>query len=237
MQDGIKKGRGRPRSYDREAALGAMMQLFWRQGYSATSLDELSAATGMKRPSLYQAFGSKADMYDLALAHFIERMAAESTQALFGRDALEEALVHFYYRALDTYFEETAGLGCMVFCSAVAETRNHPGIEAALQAVIDRIDAALKRRFRQAKAAGQLPARADVASLAVCRCRGHRKVRSARGPAIPGLRSGSGHVLQQRLCWARPESPRRLLNPGECHYTAGPDRESYQGCGSETKVA
>src|SRR5260221_8326076 len=56
--EGAKK-RGRPRGYEPEAALTRARAAFWDAGYAATSLDALSEATGMNRPSLYGAFGDK----------------------------------------------------------------------------------------------------------------------------------------------------------------------------------
>src|SRR5690348_17993255 len=57
------KRRGRPRAYQPEIALGKALEQFRKSGFAATSLDDLSAATGMNRPSLYGAFGDKRDLY------------------------------------------------------------------------------------------------------------------------------------------------------------------------------
>src|ERR1700759_3985290 len=57
------KRRGRPRAFQPEIALGKALELFRKDGFAATSLDDLSAATGMNRPSLYGAFGDKRDLY------------------------------------------------------------------------------------------------------------------------------------------------------------------------------
>src|SRR5436190_22701597 len=65
-----KKPRGRPRAYDPEAALAKALDLFRKEGFAATSLDELSAATGMNRPSLYSAFGDKRELYIKAYARY-----------------------------------------------------------------------------------------------------------------------------------------------------------------------
>src|SRR3954465_13551570 len=59
---GVKR-RGRPRAYEPDVALAQALALFRRDGYAATSLDDLSAATGMNRPSLYGAFGDKRSLY------------------------------------------------------------------------------------------------------------------------------------------------------------------------------
>src|SRR5215470_13614171 len=55
--------RGRPRAYEPDVALGKALDLFRKGGFAATSLDDLSEATGMNRPSLYGAFGDKRELY------------------------------------------------------------------------------------------------------------------------------------------------------------------------------
>src|SRR5690242_311479 len=57
------KRRGRPRADQPEIALGKALDLFRKDGFAATSLDDLSAATGMNRPSLYGAFGDKRELF------------------------------------------------------------------------------------------------------------------------------------------------------------------------------
>ncbi|MGE5163663.1 MAG: helix-turn-helix domain-containing protein, partial [Sphingobacteriales bacterium] len=54
-----RRRRGRPRAYNPDTALARAADVFWRNGYDGTSLDDLVAATGMNRPSLYAAFGDK----------------------------------------------------------------------------------------------------------------------------------------------------------------------------------
>ncbi|MEO7036717.1 MAG: helix-turn-helix domain-containing protein [Polyangiaceae bacterium] len=54
---------GRPPSYNRDLALGAIRDVLWGRGLSAASLDDIAAATSMNRPSLYGAFGDKRAMY------------------------------------------------------------------------------------------------------------------------------------------------------------------------------
>src|SRR5262250_1154254 len=57
------KRRGRPRAYQPEVALARALDVFWKEGFAGTSLDDLSTATGMNRPSLYGAFGDKRELY------------------------------------------------------------------------------------------------------------------------------------------------------------------------------
>jgi AcrR family transcriptional regulator len=73
---------GRPRAYDAEAALSAAAAVFAQRGYAAASLDRLEAATGMRRPSLYAAFGDKLALYHRALAHDLGWRTAEWRRAM-----------------------------------------------------------------------------------------------------------------------------------------------------------
>ena len=75
--------RGRPRAFEPEVALTQAMDLFWKEGFAATSLDELSAATGLNRPSLYGAFGDKRALYLQAYRRYREHVR-ESFAPLFA---------------------------------------------------------------------------------------------------------------------------------------------------------
>src|SRR5207247_4308547 len=70
------KRRGRPRAYQPGVALGRALDLFRKDGFAATSLDDLSAATGMNRPSLYGAFGDKRELYIKAYQRYRADAAA-----------------------------------------------------------------------------------------------------------------------------------------------------------------
>ncbi|MBA4806960.1 TetR/AcrR family transcriptional regulator [Brevundimonas sp.] len=63
--------RGRPRSFDRDQALQKAMELFWARGYAGASVAELTQAMGIAAPSLYAAFGGKADLYREAMDRYI----------------------------------------------------------------------------------------------------------------------------------------------------------------------
>jgi AcrR family transcriptional regulator len=67
---------GRPREFDREAALHAALLVFWKKGYLATSMNDLCEAMGIRSPSLYAAFGSKEDLYIEAIERY--KQAADS---------------------------------------------------------------------------------------------------------------------------------------------------------------
>lgn len=163
-----QKRRGRPRAYDPATALAQVMGVFWKTGYSGTSLDELSAATGMNRPSLYAAFGDKRSLYLKALGHYFEQGGAAIRDALSGDWPLKEALMRAYENALAIYFAgATAPRGCFAIGTATTEAVEDPAIRAALAKGLRRLDDAFEARIRTAHAGGELSGAADPAALAM----------------------------------------------------------------------
>src|SRR6185436_9794597 len=81
--------RGRPRSFDTDEVLGRVRDTFWRYGYSGTSMDQLSAATGLHKPSLYGAFGDKKQLYLAALDNYLAQVRAEFAEAFAVEDLFE----------------------------------------------------------------------------------------------------------------------------------------------------
>src|ERR1044072_8920960 len=98
------KKRGRPRAYDHDTALARAAATFWKAGYAGTSLDDLSEATGMNRPSLYAAFGDKRDLYLKTLDYYRDESRALARAALADDPPLKVFLKRFYDKALDLYF-------------------------------------------------------------------------------------------------------------------------------------
>jgi AcrR family transcriptional regulator len=140
---------GRPRLFDEDAALERALELFWARGLAATSLDDLAAAMGMRRPSLANAFGDKQALYRRALARFADRARAGAAESLVEAE-LARALERFYLGALELYCAREPAAGCLVVCTAPAAALVHPEVRADLLAVVRDLDAALARRFAQA---------------------------------------------------------------------------------------
>ena len=96
--------RGRPRQYDPRQALAKAMDTFWRNGYAGTSMDDLSAATKMNRPSLYGAFGDKRQIYLSALDSYISDTDAMIRAELTPERPLRQALARLYKRMLSIMY-------------------------------------------------------------------------------------------------------------------------------------
>jgi TetR/AcrR family transcriptional regulator, copper-responsive repressor len=164
----VPRPRGRPRAYDPETALQQATDAFWRTGYSGTSVDEISAATGMNRPSLYAAFGDKRALYREALARYWQVSLAATRKALSGNRPLDEAMMLAYEAALSIYFSGNGcPRGCFVIGTAVTEAIEDPEIRNSLAAGLRMIDADFEARFRTARERGELKDDVDPAALAV----------------------------------------------------------------------
>jgi TetR/AcrR family transcriptional regulator, copper-responsive repressor len=161
------KRRGRPRAYQPEVALGKALGLFRKAGFAATSLDDLSAATGMNRPSLYGAFGDKRELYIKSYQRY--RDDARAAMADIFRDELpiRKRLERIYGAALDIYLSGESGpLGCFTVMTAASEAVADPEIRAMVLEGLSELDKAFANAFRRAKEAGELPESADPAVLA-----------------------------------------------------------------------
>jgi len=168
-KDAEPKGRGRPRAYEPEAALQRATDRFWTSGYSRTSLDEIAAATGMNRPSLYAAFGDKHTLYLKALQHYWQLSLDAVHAALDDPDqTLDAALMRAYDGQLSIYFSgDGQSRGCFAIGTATTEAVEDPEIRSALAEGLRTLDADFEARLRTARERGELQHDADPAALAV----------------------------------------------------------------------
>jgi TetR/AcrR family transcriptional regulator, copper-responsive repressor len=159
--------RGRPRADQPEVALGRALDLFRKDGFAATSLDDLSAATGMNRPSLYGAFGDKRDLYIKSYARYRADARAAMQEIFRGEMPIRERLARIYAVALDIYLSGEAGpRGCFTVMTAGSEAVADPEIRAMVLEGLSELDKAFAACFRLAKEKGELPPSADPAVLA-----------------------------------------------------------------------
>ncbi|BBX38096.1 transcriptional regulator [Mycolicibacterium mageritense DSM 44476 = CIP 104973] len=149
------KRRGRPRAYDPERAVRDARDVFWRNGYAATSLDDLAAGMGMNRPSIYAAFGDKRALYLRAAADYGEASRASLARALAGPGSLRDVLYATYRGARDFYLTDAAR-GCFLIGTAVTEANRDPDVQAIVDSTFDAFTAMFTERFERAAIDGEL---------------------------------------------------------------------------------
>ncbi len=162
-----KARRGRPRQYDPDRALADAAETFWQRGYAATSLDDLAAATGMNRPSLYAAFGDKHELYLKTLERYRAQARAISAQIVADDPPLRVFLRRFYDAAIDVYLGGgDEARGCYSISTAPAQATVDPAVRAFLADSIRGTDAFLSNRLGKARERGEIAASADPSALA-----------------------------------------------------------------------
>jgi len=161
------KRRGRPRTYEPEIALSRALDVFWKEGFAATSLDDLSAATGMNRPSLYGAFGDKRELYIKSYESYRDRARVRMAEVFALDLPLRAMLLRIYGIALDMYLSGKDGpRGCFTVMTATSEAVFDPEIRAMVVSGLVEMDRFFGRLFRIAKERGELGPSADPQVLA-----------------------------------------------------------------------
>jgi TetR/AcrR family transcriptional regulator, copper-responsive repressor len=153
----VTRRRGRPRAYDPDVAIRQARDTFWRGGYAATSLDDLSASMGMNRPSIYAAFGDKRALYLRAATDYADVSRAWLAAALARPRPLPDGLGAVYRYARDFYLAGgEAPRGCFLIGTAVTEANRDPEVRVVVEATMSAFTAAFTERFERAERDGEL---------------------------------------------------------------------------------
>lgn len=166
MSDIPAKRRGRPRAYDPKVALAKATETFWSQGFAGASLDDLSAATGMNRPSLYGAFGDKQALFRTALDAYMDRSRAAMTEAFRGGGSLREVLTRIYRTALGFYLaDDGSGRGCFLVSAGLGQAAVDEDARRIVAEGLHELDRGVEGLLQRRQARGELPAAADPVAL------------------------------------------------------------------------
>jgi AcrR family transcriptional regulator len=157
---------GRPREFDRDAALERAMERFWAQGYEATTLADLQKAMGgITAPSFYAAFGSKEDLFREAVELYKSTHGAPTLAALTEGKTARESVEGMLKASTDLVCGHGHPRGCLIVLSGINCAPASKGVEDFLRAQRALREKALRQRLRRGIAEGDLPASADVNGL------------------------------------------------------------------------
>jgi AcrR family transcriptional regulator len=156
--------RGRPREFCVDQALAQALRVFWEKGYEGTSLNDLTEAMGITRPSLYAAFGNKESLFRKALDLY------ETEKLAYIRSAMEQPTARkvaevMLRGSVDNVMSADEPHGCMGVITSVA---CGPESQSVREDVVKRGEVAkraLTERFERAKAEGDLPPHTDTEGL------------------------------------------------------------------------
>lgn len=161
-----KRPRGRPISFNRDEALDAAVMVFWEQGYEGASIDDLTKAMGIKKPSLYAAFGNKRQLFESAIDRWAATRGNREFSALHKHRDTRTAVEQFLDMSIRCATERGKPRGCMIANVATDAAENDEQLRAKLARMFIQTDEGIAGRFRKDQEEGRFPADRDPESLA-----------------------------------------------------------------------
>ncbi|MPW08263.1 TetR family transcriptional regulator [Paraburkholderia sp. CNPSo 3155] len=164
--NGPVRKRGRPRLLDRDVGLDIAARMFWERGYEGTSIADLTEAMGVPPPSLYATFGSKEDLYRLAVDYVSARESKQFMEALQGKMTAYDAISFYLHDAASRFTDPKRPRGCMI---SNAGLQRGEKCESAAQVAAARRSLAIetvKARLDRAVVEGELGSETDTEALA-----------------------------------------------------------------------
>jgi AcrR family transcriptional regulator len=156
---------GRPPSFDRAVALEQAMLLFWRHGYEATSLSDLTRALGVTPPSIYSAFGNKKGLFLEAVNLYLSG-GSSPTAIIDAAPSARDAAQILMEGAAIAFTGDATPPGCMLATSAISVSAEAADVQAHLATIRNGVEAHLRLRIEADVASGALPPQTDAETLA-----------------------------------------------------------------------
>lgn len=156
----------RPKEFDPTEALGQALGLFWRQGYTATSLDDLLQATGLSKSSLYQSFGSKAALFAAALDRYQADQLSKVREALGGGADARSAIGLLLRSLVLPASDPSAAWGCLTCNSAIELAPGDPAVAASIARHYAALEDLLAKTLERGQAEGSIGSRHSPIDLA-----------------------------------------------------------------------
>lgn len=157
---------GRPASFDQTETLETIQSVFWDNGYSATSLDDIMQSTGLGKGSLYGAFGSKQDMYLAAFTDYCDWAVEDLQERLRGDDAGAIERLRAYVQAA-TKGGANARRGCMLAKGTAEIAGRFPDVDKVIERTFKAMEREIVQCVRQAQSAGNIAADRDARRIGV----------------------------------------------------------------------
>lgn len=135
--------RGRPRQFSVDAALDRAMEVFWERGYAGASLDNLTAAMGLNRPSVYAAFGDKRALFLAALDRYATTLGRAPLEAMLRERDAVEGMRAFLGAAVELALRGPVPRGCLIACVAAEVAACDPDARERVRRAISATESAV----------------------------------------------------------------------------------------------
>ena len=170
MQEPAGKGatrkKGRPRTFNRDVALARAMNVFWLRGYEPASIAELCAAMEINPPSLYAAFGNKAQLFLEAARHYKKLYWKPAWDRLSANSDIYEGMAGFFREAAGILTSQDAPCGCLIILAATNVSAEGQTVNEALKELREEGLDCFLTRIQRAIDERQLPPDTDAPAMA-----------------------------------------------------------------------
>jgi AcrR family transcriptional regulator len=156
---------GRPLGFDREAALRQAMLLFWRHGYEATSVSDLTRVMGITPPSLYTAFGDKKQLF-LEAVQLYTTGAVTSESIIDEASTAREAAVALLQTSAIGFTGESTPPGCLLASSAASCSSAAEDVQKILAEIRFTIEKHLRDKILRDRTMSKFKSKANAEALA-----------------------------------------------------------------------
>ena len=159
--------RGRPRSFDREDALGQAMEVFWAFGYEGATVTGLQEAMGgITAPSFYAAFGSKENLFREAVELYSKTLGAPMMQTLAEAPTARASLEALLQNAVGIFCRPGKPRGCPLVLGGSNPIPANKTVQDHVRGLRARRKKVIEERLRRGVGEGELPATLDVSAVA-----------------------------------------------------------------------
>ena len=160
MVENKSRGRGRPRTFDETAVLDKAIGVFWQKGFEGASLDDLSSAMGIGRPSVYCAFGDKDSLFKRCLERYFERVCLPPLQVLSESANVKEGVFEYLCAVARSATSDPSHPGCMLGIASMIS--DQPEIKRYVANGLTEGEAIIASRLQKAVDSGELAPSFDV---------------------------------------------------------------------------
>lgn len=155
---------GRVREFSEDEVLDRAMSVFWRQGFEASSIDDLVAASGINRGSMYAAFGDKRGLFLAVLDRYLSHVNSHRAALLTADRPALDCLRAFFDSLVGSGAERS--LGCLVTNTLTEVAPSDPEIAKKLSASLTKIEGLFAATIRRGQREGDIRRDRDARALA-----------------------------------------------------------------------
>ncbi|GAA4520845.1 TetR/AcrR family transcriptional regulator [Actinoallomurus oryzae] len=147
---------GRTRGFDVDEALDVALDVFWRQGFDATSMQDLCQAMEVRPGSIYAAFGSKRDLFVAALRRYVETVSTETVERINGAPTGLQGLREYFAHLVDAMVDGRRRWGCLITNSLVEFAGRDPQLAGMFELHLANLQTSFAAALARARTDGEL---------------------------------------------------------------------------------